>query len=192
MQLRALTRSATGMTDQQCKTSNGMCGLRGGRELKTTRVASQASAGWPWLRDCMEQTPTEVNRCHDGFTFPSLPGTMVPKQSGRGVRLPRPFSGAGDDKGAWWWYTEAAAKSWRRDLNLQVSSLVFGLNEQDDYFYPRGPLHRESTGRSWAANTPQMSMRWSENKQNRIQQPIAERLFGLGSCLPKLATEHKG
>ena len=51
---------------------------------------------------------------------------------------------------AWWCLNEAATVSWRRDLNRQVSSLVFGLDAQDDYFYPRGTLHRESTGRSWA------------------------------------------
>jgi len=28
--------------------------------------------------------------------------------------------------------------------------IVFGAGGQDDYFYPRGILHREGAGRSWA------------------------------------------
>jgi hypothetical protein len=182
MQLKALTRSGTGMAGDHCIVSNEMCGLKGGRELKTTRVADQASADWPWLRDCMEDTPTEVNPCHNALTFPSLRGTMVLKQSGRGLRLPHPFSGArndkrepneiatppqvgaGNDEGAWWWPKEAATKSWRRDLDSQVSSLVSGLDEQDDYFYPRGTLHREGTGRSRSVRTPQMSLGCGENR----------------------------
>jgi hypothetical protein len=36
--------------------------------------------------------------------------------------------------------------------------VVFGLHEQDDYFCPRGILHRGSAGRSWARrNTSNIS-----------------------------------
>jgi hypothetical protein len=172
MQLNVLMRSASGMAGDQCIVSNDMCGLRGGRELQTTRVANQASAGRNRMGDWTGEGPAMVRAYCSGPTSMSLRGTMVPKQSGRGLRLPHPFSGArndndkvepneiaaprlvgaGNDKGAWWWPKEAAAKSWRRDLDLQVSSLVSGLNRQHDYSYPRGTLHRESTGRSWAAN----------------------------------------
>jgi len=58
--------------------------------------------------------------CPAGHGSPSLRGTVVPKQSLRGMRLPRPFSGA--------------------------------RNNSTDYFYPRGILHREGAGRSWALN----------------------------------------
>jgi len=30
--------------------------------------------------------------------------------------------------------------------------IVFGTDEQDDYFCPRGTLHREGAGRSWEMN----------------------------------------
>ena len=30
--------------------------------------------------------------------------------------------------------------------------ISFGTDERNDYFYPRGILHREGAGRSWAMN----------------------------------------
>jgi len=49
--------------------------------------------------------------------------------------------------------------------------IVFGADEQDDYFYPRGILHRERAGRSWAVETPQIALGWNENKaRNNIEQ----------------------
>ena len=30
--------------------------------------------------------------------------------------------------------------------------VIFGAGEQNDYFHPRGILHREGAGRSWAIN----------------------------------------
>jgi len=35
--------------------------------------------------------------------------------------------GARNDKGAWCWLKETATKSWRRDLQMRVSSLFLGL-----------------------------------------------------------------
>jgi hypothetical protein len=125
MQLNVLMRSASGMAGDQCIVSNDMCGLRGGRELQTTRVANQAGAGRSCTGDWTGEVPAKMDFRNGG---------------------------AGNDKGAWWWHKEAAMKSWRRDLSLQVSSLVSGLNTQYDYSYPRGTLHRGSTGRSWAVN----------------------------------------
>ena len=153
-----------------------MCGLRGGRELKTTRVAKQASTGWRWLQDCMEEIPAKVSSCQRVLAFLSLRGAKRRGNLGEpdGIATPR-FVGARNDKNAWCWMKQAATKSWRRDLNLQVSSLVFGTgkgtaasflppldssrwrgkeadgaDEQNDYFYPRRILHREGAGRSWA------------------------------------------
>jgi hypothetical protein len=48
--------------------------------------------------------------------------------------------------------------------------ISFGADEQGDYFYPRGILHREGAGRSWAIKTPQISLGWSENKQSKKNQ----------------------
>jgi hypothetical protein len=133
MQLKALTRSDMGMTDDQCRVSNEIRGLRGGRELKTTQVANQVRAG----RSCTDRwtggVPARVDSYHGDLLC-------------AGERVTQAMAGA------WWWPNEAATKSWRRDLDLQVSSLVSGLDTQDDYSYPRGTLHRESTGRSWAAS----------------------------------------
>lgn len=139
MQLKALMGSATGMTDDQCRLSNEMCGLRGGRELKTTQVANQAGAG----RSCTGEWTGEVPANADFYHGKLLCA---------GDRVTQAMANA------WWCLKEAATKSWRRDLDSQVSSLVFGLNAQYDYFYPRGTLHRESTGRSWAVkNTSNVS-----------------------------------
>jgi len=88
MQLKALTKSATGMTDEQCE-ADKMPALRGGRELTTTQFAER----------------------------PSNPGGG-PNE----IATPRQV-GARNDKGAWCWLKETATKSWRRDLQVRVSSL---------------------------------------------------------------------
>ena len=142
------------MTDRQCEASNEMCGLRGGSELTTTRVANQANTGRNWMRDWTREVPVNVSPYYGALAFVSLRGAKRRSNLGgerNGIATPR-CVGAGSDQGAWWWHKEAATKSWRRDLDLQVSSLVSGLNAQDDYSYPRGTLPLESTGRSWAAN----------------------------------------
>jgi len=159
MQLKALTKSGPGMTDEQCE-SDKMPGLRGGRELMTTQVARLVSTGRSWPGEWTREVAAKVNFYHGG----------EPNE----IATPR-LVGARNDKRAWCWMKEAATKSWRRDLNLQVSSLVFGTgkgtaasflppldssrwrgkeadgaDEQNDYFYPRRILHREGAGRSWA------------------------------------------
>jgi len=133
------------MTDRQCEVKNKMWGLRGGRELTTTRVAKQVSAGGSWMYDWTGEVLATVSSYHGALAFLSLRGTMVPKQSGRCMRLPRPFSwarndklepngiatprvvGARNEKNAWCWMKEAATKSWRRDLQELVSSLFLGM-----------------------------------------------------------------
>ena len=138
--------STTGMTDRLCRVINQVCGQRGGRDLKTTQVADQASAG----RSCTREWTGGVPAKADFYRGEPL---------GAGGRATQAMAKA------WWWLIGAATRSWRRDLDLQVSSLVFGSDKQDDYLHPRGTLHRESTGRSWAIRTPQMSLRWTENTQ---------------------------
>jgi len=82
---------------------------------------------------------------------PRQVGARNDKRGLNEIATPRQV-GAGNDKVAWCWMKEAVTESWRRDLNLQVSSLFFGADEQDDYFCPRSTLYREGTGRSWAMN----------------------------------------
>ncbi len=159
MQLKALMRLVRRMTDDQCRVRKEMCGLRGGRELHMSRVADQSSAGRSCTGDWTGEVPANVSSYRGGTACISLRGAgfladgwnrlgnlaLEPNS----IATPRQV-GVRNDKGACWWPNGAATESWRRDLDVQVSSLVFGLNAQDDYIYPRGTLHRESTGRSWA------------------------------------------
>ncbi len=163
MQFKALTRPATEMADGQCQLDK-MAGLRGGRELTTTQVASPYSICRNWPGGGRKEVPAMTNSCHGGRLC-------------SGGRVTRATAGA------WCWTKEAAAKSWRRDLQMTVSSLVFspdqgtvaslllpldssrwrgketdGADQQNDYFCPRGILHREGAGRSRAMNnTPNIS-----------------------------------
>jgi hypothetical protein len=107
MQLKALTKSATGMTDEQCEAGK-MPGLRGGRELTIAQVAKLPRSGRNWLGDFGEKVPARMNFYHGG----------EPNE----IATPRQV-GARNDKRAWCWLKETATKGWRRDLNLQVSSL---------------------------------------------------------------------
>lgn len=70
-----------------------------------------------------------------------------------------------------------------------------GCDEQNDYFCPRGILHREGAGRSWAINNTSNSsgVEWKQTKQakNNIEESIREGLFRQRSCLPDRATEHR-
>lgn len=130
----------------------------------TTQVASLGSAGRSWPGWWGREVPARANSCHGGRLC-------------AGGRVTRATAGA------WCWMKEAAAKSWRRDLQVTVSSLVFstgqgtiaslilpldssrwrgkeadGTDQQNDYFYPRGILHQEGAGRSWAiTNTSNIS-----------------------------------
>jgi hypothetical protein len=152
--------------------------LKGRRELMTMQVAQQFSTSESWLPAWTREVSAKANPygigrlCNSknvgdqfiGLVSLSLRGTIVPKQSQRGIRLPRPFSGARNDKSAWWCTKEAATKSWGRDLQMPVSSLVLGheiatprprfiggaRNDSTDYPCPGSILHREDAGRSWA------------------------------------------
>jgi hypothetical protein len=108
VRLQALTRSARGMTDRQCETKNDMCGLGEGRELKTTQVPNQASAG----RSCTDRWTGEV---------PARAAFYHGDLLCAGERATQAMAGA------WWWLQGTATKSWRRDLDLRVSSLFLGL-----------------------------------------------------------------
>ena len=121
---------------------------RGRRELTTTQVVKQLSTGQSWLPERMRQV---LANCSE-------------------IATPRQV-GARNDKRAWCWMKEAATKSWRRDVHLQVSSLflarvaeaasgfsrwrgnrVAGADEHDDYSCPWSILHNEGAGRSWVMN----------------------------------------
>jgi hypothetical protein len=108
MQLRALTRSARGMTDNQCRASNEMGGLRRGRELTTTRVAKQGNTGWTWMHGWTGEVPVMVS-------------------SRDSVRLCLGGRVTRETANAWWWTIESAIEGWRRDLRKLVSSLFLGL-----------------------------------------------------------------
>ena len=108
IKLKALTESATGMTDRQCEVNNKMWGLRGGSELTTTRVAKQVSAGRSWMYDWTGEIPATVSSYHGAR---SCAGSRVSQATAN----------------AWCWRKEAATKSWRRDLQELVSSLFLGM-----------------------------------------------------------------
>jgi len=156
--LTALTRPGTGTTGEQCQ-SDGMAGARGGRELMTRQAAELRSSSWSWPSDLGRKVPANMSSYHSGLAFLSLRGARFLASPRNGLRnlggtpgeiaTPRQ-AGARNDTSAWCWTKEAATGSWRRDLNLQVSSLFLGTDEQDDYFCPRSALHREGAGRSWA------------------------------------------
>ena len=120
-------------------------------------------------------TPRQVGARNDTpLVFARL--TSVSRSNLLGAGIDRPS--ARNDKWAWCWAKEAATKSWRRDLQMPVSSFYFGdgresmtrfillpslsrcqvitgqdgADEQDDYLCPWSILHKEGGGRSWAIN----------------------------------------
>jgi len=138
VQLKALTKSSTGMTDEQCQ-ADKMPGLRGGRELTTTQVAKLVSTGRSWMHDWTVGVPAKANCYHDGWlcclnSVVARPIGLAPlslrgakRRSNAGgepneIATPRQV-GARNNKTAWCWMQEAATKSWRRDLQMRVSSL---------------------------------------------------------------------
>jgi hypothetical protein len=123
-----LSRSVIGMTDQQCITSSEMCGLRGGRELTTTRVARQTNTDRSWMYDWRQGVPATIASYYGALASPSLRGAKRRSDLGgepNGIATPR-LVGARNDKNAWCWTKEAATKSWRRDPQELVSSLFLG------------------------------------------------------------------
>jgi hypothetical protein len=221
MQLKALTGSAIETTEGQCELDK-MPGLRGGRELTTTQVASLDSICRSWPGDQTREVPAKMDFYHGGrlccsknvgaqfIELASLslrgarflacaseqasqsPPPPVFARSHRRrsnlancseIATPRQV-GARNDKSAWWWMKEAAARSWRRDLQEPVSSFYFGdgresmtrfvllprlsrgqvvagqdgADGEDHYRSPCGPLDNEGGGRSWAIrNTSNIS-----------------------------------
>jgi hypothetical protein len=87
-----------------------------------------------------------------------LRGTTVPKQSRRGMRLPRPFSGTRNDRSVGGFGPEP--QSGRGWLGL-TSKMTISAHEA--FSTGRVPVGRG------LRTTPQMFLRWSEDKQNRIQ-----------------------
>ena len=134
-----MARSATGMTDKQCKVSSKACGLRGGRELTTIPVAKQVSTGRSWMENWTGEVPAGPGSYSGVFALPSLRGARFLACAGNklrnlrgepnGIATPR-HVGARNDKGAWCWMNEAATKGWRRDLQERVSSLLLGLTNR--------------------------------------------------------------
>jgi hypothetical protein len=117
-------RSATGIADEQCELSSEMCGLRGGRELTTAQVARKAGTGRRGLSNWMEEVPAKVSYY-------------------RGGRLCAEHRVIRAIASAWCWMKERATKSWRRDLQMLVSSLFLGLTSKTT-ISPHGAF---STGR---------------------------------------------
>jgi len=128
MQLKALTKSAIGMTDEQCQPDK-MPGLRGGRELTMAQVAKLPRLGGSWPVDLVIKAGTGTDFYRGG-------------EQGE-IAAPRQV-GARNDKVTWCWMKETAIEHWRRDLNLQVSSLFLGLMNRTT-ISARGAL---STGRA--------------------------------------------
>ena len=125
MQLKALTKSATGMTDEQCETGK-MSGLRGGRELTTTQVAKLVSTGWSRVGELTKEVPVNLG-CYRArepaeIAAPRQAGARNDKREPDEIATPRQV-GARNDKRAWCWMKETGTKSWRRDLRVPVSSL---------------------------------------------------------------------
>ena len=126
-------RSATGMTDNQCEVKSEVCGLRGGRQLTTTRVTKQVNTGRSWMGQWTGEVPVGFGSYQGGPGFMSLRGArFLADARNRLGNLDREqdeiattrLAGARNDERAWCWMKEAATESWRRDLQTPVSSLV--------------------------------------------------------------------
>jgi hypothetical protein len=169
MQVTALPKSTTGITDEQCQGKQDAWN-EGRRELTTMQVAKLFSAG---------RSSKEIARNDSKGAIIVSAAKQSPAPL-HGIAAPRPV-GARNDKSAWWWPQETAVKIWRRDLQMPVSSLVLGReiaapfyrrarndkwepseiaapryvgarNDSTDYLCLRSILHREGAGRSWAMN----------------------------------------
>ena len=130
------------------------------RELTTTQVAKLVSTGRSWVSDWRGKVPAKVN-CHHGARlcalkdviarciglapvslrgkrFLAYAGNRLRNLGGEpnGIATPRQV-GARNDKRAWCWLKEAATKSWRRDLQMRVSSLFLApvVETSPDFSY---------------------------------------------------------
>ena len=98
--------------------------------MTTTQVSKQANTGRSWMYDWTGE----------------FPATVASYQGARlclGGRVKRATADA------WCWKTGSYKKLEKRPADAGLF-IVFGTDEQHDYFYPRGILHREGAGRSWA------------------------------------------
>jgi len=164
-------KSAIGMTDEQCQTDK-MPGLRGGRELTMVQVAKLVSSGRRWPGDLV----TKAGARTDFYAGGEPNEIATPRQVGarNDKRTPNEIAGpsthgvecwASNDKRAWCWMKEAATKSWRRDLNLRVSSLVLGVGSKTTISaHEAFSTGRVPVGRG-QRTTPQISLGWSKDKQ---------------------------
>jgi hypothetical protein len=156
MQVKALPKSTTEMTDERCQ-ADKMRGPKRRRELTTMQLAKQLSTGQSWLPGWTREVSAKVK----------------PYGSGRLCTDERINHSA---TGIWRWINQAAIKIWGRDLQELVSSLVLGMageasldlsycpvchtgqgwgrkaDEQDYYLCPWNILCKEGDGRSWAIN----------------------------------------
>ena len=129
MQLKASTKSAIRMTDEQCQ-ADKMPGLRGGRELRTTQLAKLVSTGRSWVSDWRGEVPARVN-CYHGGRF--CAGGRVTQATAN----------------AWCWMKESATRSWRRDLQMPVSSLFFTPVKESLPAFSYRSICRTGAGRGW-------------------------------------------
>ena len=151
MQPKALTKSETGMTDEEGQSDKNP-ELRGRKELTTGQVAKLANTGRNWLGDLGRRVPANMNCYHDGFALLSLRGAKRRSNLGGAaneIAAPRHFA-AGNDKNAWW-RKEAAMKSSRTDLQTKACSLLLGFMARMT-ISACGALSTERAGRSWAMN----------------------------------------
>jgi hypothetical protein len=124
-----VNHSATGFWRFMNQTATKILG-RDPQEPVSSLILSMARKASPELSYCLV--------CHTGHESLSLRGTIVPKQSRSGMRLPRP-SGARNDGSV-------------RGFAAEHQSGGDSGDEQDNYPCPWNTLHKESDGRSWAIN----------------------------------------
>ena len=111
--MKALTKSATGMTDEQCEAGK-MPEERGGRELTIAQVAKLVSTAWSRVGELTKEVPVNLG-CYRARepTEIAAPRQVGARNDKRGPRLIM--------------ISHAAMKIRRRDLQMGVSSLVLGL-----------------------------------------------------------------
>jgi hypothetical protein len=142
-------------------------------ELTITQMAELVSAGRSWRGDWMGEFPAKVNSWRSGRLCARGGVTQLTAD-------------------AWRWIKEAATKSWRRDPQEPVSSFHFGDGREsmtrfillprlsrrpaiagqdgaygeDHYRSPCSALHRGVPVGHGRFTTPQIPLRWGENKES--------------------------
>jgi hypothetical protein len=137
--------------------------------LTTTQVAKQLSTGQSWLRDCTREVSAKVNSCQGGrlCCLKNVVGRFIglaplslreaKRRSNLGgepneIATPRQV-GARNDKRRPRWINQAATKSWRRDLQMPVSSLVLALVRQASPDLAYCVVSRAGQGKGWLGLT---------------------------------------